>query len=419
MTTPLSRRSFLRGAGVCLALPALEAMLPTRARAAGISPFRTVAINIPLGFIPEKFFPAQGGAGYALSEYLAPAEALRNEFTVFSGVSHPGVDGGHSAEKTFLTAAPHPGALAFRNTISLDQFMAQRIGEKTRFASLTLGDHSLSWSANGVEIPTERSPAKAFSRLFLTGSAQEVAAQQRELAEGRSIMDTVLEDAKTMQRRVGKRDNEKLDQFFTAVRETEQRLVKAQSWSQTPKPKVDAKPPGNLDWTDLAEMFRAQFEIIRLALETDSTRVVALGGAGYGSVPKIKGVELGYHGLSHHGKNPDMLRQLELIDRATLAAFFEFLEKLKASQDGGGRLLDHTQVLLGSNLGSANSHLTTNLPILLAGGGYRHGQHLMFDQKDNYPLPNLFVSMLQRMGIESDKFATSSGTMRGLEISRE
>ncbi|HEV7406144.1 MAG TPA: DUF1552 domain-containing protein [Chthoniobacteraceae bacterium] len=412
----ISRRSFLRGAGVCLALPALEAM----AHAAGApAPYRTVAINIPLGFIPEKFFPTQAGADYALSEYLTPAEALRQEFTVISGTSHPGVDGGHSAEKTFLTAAPRPGALAFRNTISLDQYMAQRIGEQTRFASLTLGDHSLSWSANGVEIPTERSPAKAFSRLFLTGTAQEVAAQQRELEEGRSIMDTVLEDAKSMQRHVSPRDGEKLDQFFTAVRETEQRLVKAQAWSQTPKPKVDAQPPpARLEWPDLPEMFRAQFEVIRLALETDSTRVIALGGTGFGSVPRIKGVEMGYHGLSHHGKNPDMLRQLELIDRATLSAIFEFLEKLKASREGGGSLLDHTQVLLGSNLGSANSHLTTNLPILLAGGGYKHGRHLAFDQKDNYPLPNLFVTMLQRMGIESDKFATSSGTMRGLELGR-
>lgn len=416
MTKRISRRSFLRGAGVCLALPALEAMAGA---ASAPAPYRTVAINIPLGFIPEKFFPTQAGADYALSEYLTPAEALRKEFTVISGTSHPGVDGGHSAEKTFLTAAPRPGALAFRNTISLDQYMAQRIGERTRFASLTLGDHSLSWSANGVEIPTERSPAKAFSRLFLTGTAQEIAAQQRELEEGHSIMDTVLEDAKTMQRRVSARDGEKLDQFFTAVRETEQRLVKAQAWSQTPKPKVDAQPPpGKLEWPDLPEMFHAQFEIIRLALETDSTRVIALGGTGFGSVPRIKGVEMGYHGLSHHGKNPDMLRQLELIDRATLGAIFEFLEKLKASPEGGGSLLDRTQVLLGSNLGSANSHLTTNLPILLAGGGYRHGQHLAFDQKDNYPLPNLFVSMLQRMGIESDKFATSSGTMRGLEMAR-
>src|SRR5215207_677586 len=179
----LSRRTFLRGAGVCVALPWLEAMLPARIRAAGTAavtaPRRMVAINIPLSFIPEKFFPQQSGPNYRLSPYLEPGAALRNEFTVFSGVIHPAVDGGHSAEKSFLTAAPHPGARTFKNTISLDQYVAQRLGDKTRFASLTLGDRSLSWSANGVPIPTERYPAKAFAKLFLTGTAKEVAAQKR------------------------------------------------------------------------------------------------------------------------------------------------------------------------------------------------------------------------------------------------
>jgi len=217
-----------------------------------------------------------------------------------------------------------------------------------------------------------------------------------------------------MERSVSAADRTKLDQFFTAVRETEQRLVKTQSWNKTPKPKVDAQQPGPLNDTDLAGTYRAQFDVIRLAFETDSTRVIAFGAYNYGLVPKIQGVELGYHGLTHHGKNPDMMRQLELIDRATLSAFFEFLTKMKASHDGDGSLLDHTQVLLGSNLGNANAHSTTNLPVILAGGGYRHGQHLAFDAKDNYPLPNLFVSMLQRMGIEADKFATSTGTMKGL-----
>jgi hypothetical protein len=419
----ISRRAFLRGTGVCLALPWLEAMLPARICAAGsaaaaAAPRRFVAINIPLGFIPEKFFPEHAGAGYAPSSYLAPGVDLRSEFTVFSGVSHPSVDGGHSAEKSFLTAAPHPGARSFKNTISLDQYMARRIGEQTRFASLTLGDHSLSWSANGVSIPHENSPAKTFARLFLSGTPKEVAAQQRELAEGRSIMDTVMEDAKTMERSVTAADRDKLDQFFTAVRETEQRLTKAEAWNQTPKPKVEAKPPGKVDWTDLIGMFRAQFDVIRLALETDSTRVITLGGTGYGIVPTIKGVELGYHGLSHHGKNPDMMRQLEIIEHETMLAFFDFLRALRSSKNGETNLLDRTQVLLGSNLGNASGHLTTNLPVILAGGGYQHGQHLAFDAKNNYPLPNLFVSMLQRMGIEADAFASSTGTMRGLEAAR-
>jgi hypothetical protein len=411
---PLSRRTFLRGSGVTLALPLLDAMLPQgrAAAAAEMPPRRFVAINIPLGFIPDHFFPQQTGRTYELSRYLQPGAALREDFTVFSGTSHPSVDGGHSAEKSFLTAAPFPGARTFRNTLSLDQYLAGKIGDQTRFASLTLGEKTLSWSANGVAIPAEQSPSKVFARLFLNGSPTEIAARQRELLDGRSIMDTVLEEARAMERKVSAVDREKLDQFFTAVRETEQQLNKTAQWGQTPKPTVRVKPPGEISSLDLVGTLRAHFDVIRLALETDSTRLITLGGTGYGNVPRIPGVQLGYHGLSHHGKNPDMLRQLELIELATMTAFFEFLTSLKTSAAG---LLDHTQVLLGSNLGNGSGHLTTNLPILLAGGGYKHGQHLAFDARNNYPLPNLFVSIARKMGVETDQFASSTGTMRGLE----
>lgn len=413
----LSRRTFLRGTGVAMALPWLDAMRPVRLRAAAADtePRRFVAINIPLGFIPEKFFPEQTGSGYTLTSYLQPGEALREKFTVFSGTSHPGVDGGHSAEKSFLTAAPSPGARTFKNTISLDQLLADKIGDQTRFASLTLGEKTLSWSANGVAIPPEQSPTKAFAKLFLTGSPSQVAGLGRELEDGRSILDAVTGDAKSMERKVGPADRQKLDQFFTAVRETEHRLAKAEQWNKTPKPTVKAKPPGTLPDADLVGRLRATFDVVRLALETDSSRLVTIGGTGFGTVPLVQGVQLGYHGLSHHGKNPDMLRQLELIELATMKAFFEFLAGLEKSAEGSSNLLDRTQVLLGSNLGSGSGHLTTNLPVVLAGGGYRHGSHLAFDAKNNYPLPTLFVSIAQRLGVEMDSFAGTSGTMRGLE----
>jgi hypothetical protein len=417
----IPRRTFLRGTGVCLALPMLEAMLPLSARASGAAtaaaaPRRFVGINIPLGFIPGKFFPKQAGADYELSPYLKLAEPLRKDFTLLSGVSHPGVDGGHSAAKSFLTAAPHPGSRTFKNTISLDQYIAERIGDSTRFASLTLGEFSLSWSANGVSIPAERIPANSFAKLFLTGSAQEVAAQERSREDGGSIMDTVLDDANAMKGRVSAADNRKLDQFYTAVRQTEKRLAKAQAWSKTPKPKVKEPQPGKLEDADIVGYLRANFEVIRLALATDSTRVVALSGFDFGTVPKIKGVELGYHTLSHHGMNPEMLRQLEIVERATFTEFVDFLNDLKNTAEGDSNLLDHTQVFLGSNLGSASGHLTTNLPAILAGGGYRHGKHLAFDPLNNYPLANLFVSILQRMGLETSTFATGTGTVRGLEM---
>jgi hypothetical protein len=195
-------------------------------------------------------------------------------------------------------------------------------------------------------------------------------------------------------------------------------LAKNESWSATPKPKVNAQAPGNISSTDLVGTFRAHFDVIRLALETDSTRVITLGGTGYGLVPTIQGVEQAYHSLSHHGKNPDLLRQLELVERATMEAFFTFLTSLKNSTEDGSNLLDRTCVLFGSNLGNASAHSTTNLPVILAGGGFQHGQHLTFDERDNYPLPNLFVSILQRLGVEASAFASSTGTMKGLELAR-
>lgn len=407
----LNRRNFLRGSGVALMLPLLESS--GAMKSAGV-PKRMVAVNFPLGFHGPNFFPEQSGRDYELSDYLKPAAALRNDFTIVSGTSHPDVDGGHAAEKSFLTAAPHPGSRSFKNTISLDQFVARRLGGSTRYASLTIGDHGMSWSANGVAVPHESSPSAVFAKLFLSGTPKEVAARKIHLQDGRSILDVVLEDANHMAAKAGKLDREKLDQYFTAVRETEKNLIKAEKWHGTPKPKVDAQQPGQFASADIVGRLRAHFEIVRLALMTDSTRVIALGGNGGSQVLPIKGVSLGYHELTHHGKNPEMIQQLELIDRETMKTWADFLTSLKETPEGDGNLLGNTQVLLGSNLGNASGHLTTNLPIILAGGSFKHGQHLAFDKINNAPLPNLFVSMLQGLGLEVDQFASGTGTLTGL-----
>lgn len=396
-----------------LALPWLESV--GRPGQAG-PPRRMVAINIPLGFLPSKFFPETTGEDYPLSPYLEPAADLRGDFTVFSGVSHPSVDGGHATEKAFLTAAPHPNTLGFKNTISLDQFVAGKIGDATRHASLTLGDLGLSWSASGVAIPVENSPVRIFSKLFLAGGEREIAAQRQRLRDGRSILDTVLADAEAMRSRVSRLDQEKLDQYFTSVRETERRLGKAESWVDTPKPVVPVEPPRQLPSADMVGRLASFLDVIALAIETDSTRVITLGGNGGSETPPIKGVDHGYHTLSHHGKDPEMMRQLGLIEFETMRAWAGFLKRLKGTRELGTTLLDNTQVLFGSNLGNANGHLTDNLPVVLAGGPFRHGRHLAFDSKNNYPLPNLFVSMLQSLGLEEDRFASSTGTMRGLEM---
>lgn len=414
---PLSRRTVLRGAAVAVGLPLLDAMIPRRVFGTApqaAAPKRLVAINIPLGFYPEKFFPQQTGENYSLSPYLEPAAKVRSRFTVVSGTSHPEVDGGHSAERSFLTTAPHPGDRSFKNTISLDQFVAKRIGVDTRFASLTLGEISLSWSSTGVSLPTIHSPAEAFAKLFLAGKPDEIERQRRRLEDGQSVLDTVLGDANAMQKTLGPTDRQKLDQYFSAVRDTERDLVKRQAWSQRPKPTVDAKPPGPIPSKDVTGKLRAHFEVVRLALATDSTRVATVGGNGGSEVAPLPGVTQGYHGLSHHGKNPQMIEELEVVELETMKAWAEFVVSLAETPDGDGDLLSRTQVLLGSNLGNANAHTTNNLPIVLAGGGHAHGKHLAFDARNNEPLGNLFVSMLQDLGLEEDRFGSGTATLRGL-----
>lgn len=428
----LSRRHFLCGAGVLLGLPLLDAMLPAFARASGAGPIprRFFGICNNLGVLPEKFFPdaSQTGPDYKLSPYLNELRDFRQDFSVFSGVMHPDVDGGHPADICFLTAAPHPSSGGFRNTISLDQYIAERMGPLTRFPSLTLGVNvgrgarSLSWTAGGVMIPCEDKPSEVFKRLFLGGSPEEVQAQQRKLALGQSIMDAVAGQTKRLQKSVGARDKEKLDQYFTGVRDLEHRLAQSAEWEKKPRPVVTEKPPLDLaDPREYMDKVRLMYDMARLAFATDSTRNITLMLDSVNSPAirvKGKAVSDGYHNLSHHGKDPNKLAQLEAIDIEHMKLLAHMFGDLKAHKEGDETLLDRTMVLYGSNLGNANTHVTTNLPVLFAGGGFRHGQHLAFDRSRNYPLPNLFVNVLQRIGIETDKFASATGTMRGLEMAR-
>ena len=259
-------------------------------KSAGV-PKRMVAVNFPLGFHGPNFFPEQSGRDYELSDYLKPAAALRNDFTIVSGTSHPDVDGGHAAE-----LLPHgrsaPWIARFQEHHLLDQFVARRLGGSTRYASLTIGDHGMSWSANGVAVPHESSPSAVFAKLFLSGTPKEVAARKIHLQDGRSILDVVLEDANRMAAKAGKLDREKLDQYFTAVRETEKNLIKAEKWHGTPKPKVDAQQPGQFASADIVGRLQAHFEIVRLALMTDSTARNRPGWQRGSQVLPIKGVSL-------------------------------------------------------------------------------------------------------------------------------
>ncbi len=423
----IDRRQLLRGAGAALGLPLLDAMRPAfAAEKSAAPPRRMLAICNNLGFLGDKFFPAKTGRSYELSPYLELLREHLENFTVFSGVSHPDVDGSHSSEVCFLTAAPHPGNGGFRNSISLDQYMADHIGVLTRFPSLTFGvnvnrgQRSLSYTGSGVMIPCEESAAAVYKKLFLQGTEEEIERQIARLKLGESIMDSVAGHAKGLKRELGTRDRERLDQYMTGVRELERRLVAAREWERKPKPKTAAPAPVDApDSRAYMEKTRLMYEMARLAFESDSTRLITLF-LDSASSPAIELGEVaitdGYHNLSHHGKNESKLRQLEAIDKRHMKLFADLLGKLGSVKEQGESLLDRTMVLHGSNFGDANKHTTTNMPVILAGGGFVHGQHLGFDQTRNYPLPNLFVSMLRRMGIEADKFASSNGSMRGLEV---
>jgi hypothetical protein len=424
---PFPRRALLRGAGVAMGLPMLDIMQKAfAAETKTVAPRRMLAICNNLGVLPNRFFPEGAGHDYTASPYLKLLDEYRKDFTVFSGVSHPDVDGSHSSEVCFLTAAPHPANGGFRNSISLDQYMADQVGVHTRFPSLTLGvnvnrgPRSLTWTGSGVMIPCEDSAAAIYKRLFLQGTEAEIESQIAKLKLGESIMDSVADHAGGLNRQLGARDRERLDQYVTGVRELERRLVLARAWERKPKPKAPQASPTDPD-SNRAYMakVRLMYDMARLAFETDSTRLITLFLDSTASPAiDIEGVNItdGYHNLSHHGKSESKLAQLEAIDQWHMRLLGELLGKLKGVKEGEASLLDRSMVLYGSNFGDANKHTTDNMPVLLAGGGFKHGQHLAFDKQRNYPLPNLFVSMLQRMGIEADRFASSTGTMRGLEL---
>jgi hypothetical protein len=415
------RRRFLRAAGVAIALPVLDSFAP-RLRAgekAAPPPRRMVCICTPLGLHPPYFFPEKTGKEYEPSAYLEILSALRNDFTVISGLSHPEVGSSHDSLFSFLTAAPHPEIRGgFRNSISLDQFAAEKIGDETRFRSLSLSAEGfgLSWTRSGALVPPEIFPSSLFARLFLEGRPDEVEAQARRLRDGRSILDMVRDGARRIQPALGTRDREKLDEYFTSVRELERRMAVSEEWSKKPKPKVDAKPPeNNLNPADLIGKNRLMFDLIHLALQTDSTRLITMLLLGTSLVPPIPGVSLGHHDLSHHGQDPKKIEQLRTVEIEKMKTVRELLEKLKKTEEQGESLLDRTMVFFSSNLGNASNHSSKNLPVLLAGGGFKHGAHLAFDPQSPPPLCNLYVSMLQHLGIEADKFGSSTGRLSGLE----
>ncbi len=417
--TTLPRRTLLRGLGATLALPVLECMSIT-------PPRRMLIIANNLGLLPKLFFPTTTGRNYQPSTYLEHLAEHRNDFTVFSGLSHPGVTGGHSTDNCFLTAARGAFKAGFRNQISLDQLAAEKLGQATRFPSLNLGvniekaNRSLAWTRDGVLLPAEDSPAALYKMLFVQGDPQAVQQQLHKLEERGSILDTLRDQTGSLNRNLGPTDKVRLDQYLTSIRDVEQRLTAAREWELRPKPKTNQPPPTDIQDKKLfIDKFELMLSMIELALESDSTRIITLMVDTFMTpIFKIDGEHTstdGYHNLTHHSQAPEKLRQLEQADRQQLKLLNNHLTNLATTKENGQRLLDQTLVLYGSSMGDANIHDNTNLPVILAGGGFKHGQHIAFKRDNNAPLSNLYLSMLQRLGIETDAFGTSTSTLTGLD----
>ena len=407
-TDSFTRRQFLRAAGVTVALPWLETV--SRAAVPTV-PQRFVCVANPFGMIHDAFFPTEEGPQAALPVNLGAFEPLRGKFTVFSNLDH-GNNGGHAGTHLFLSGVKSAEASSMPDgNISLDQFLARQVAGQTRFPVLNTaagpvggGGVELCWTRTGVMVPPVQQVSRVFRMLFVDDPAELSSTLGVDYEQQGSILDAVNGQAKGMSGRVSGRDREKLDQYFTAIREVEKSLEQEKAWLSRSRPKVDAKEPK--DGT-VSQQLPILFDLVALALQTDSTRVATIEVPGSFDTSAMGIEEKGYHGYSHHGKDPVLMEGMRKVERYQMTHLARFLTKL---QDLG--LLDHTQVLFGSGMGDGSAHNNKNLPVLLAGGGYKHRTHLILPEAEQkrVPLCNLYLSMAQRFGAETHFFGRSKGT---------
>ena len=435
----IPRRHFLRGLGVSLGLPMLDCMRSLSAVEKVKRPSRSIFIYLPNGVNTYEYELIQSGKNYEFSRILAPLAKHRNNITPISGLYHPNAFGiAHSATQTWLTGAKH--GPADKNTVSVDQMIASITASKTRFPSLELSNQGqpLSVSPDGIALPAERNPAVVFQGLFVEPKGG-VHKQRRRLQRKQSMLDLVMEDAKSLSNKIGNEDRGRLAQYLTAVREVEIRTERAEVWLETPRPQIEssvaAKLNRNIQLERLGEYLRTMYDIIVLAFQTDMTRVVTFntGNEGTGpSVPEI-GISRDRHSLSHHNGDKEILQQLTRSDEFNIQQFAYFLDKLSEFNDGEGSLLDTTVCLYGSGLSYGNSHGTTSLPLVLAGGaslGLKHGAHVDYNQQvknfkgygdgiSMYHSPinskahfsNLLLTIAHKMGVQKETFSDSNGVV--------
>ena len=417
------RRFILKSLGAALALPSLPSLMASvvggnsavqTAKGAGVGTRRFVAIGNLLGFQVKQFFPETTGGAYEQTTLLKPLWENRRQMTVYRGLDH-GIKGGHFAVHSFLSGVLNSEAQNRPlGNVTIDQFMADEIGYQTRFPSLTVGSESgihggcqIAWTKAGVRVPPISGPAELFDRLFVSDTPERQERRNQENRLQSSILDTVLGEANRLSKQVNREDKDKLDEYFTSIRDVEKRLELRQRWTSLPKPQPPFERPTNKNRVEDLPML---YELIALALQTDSTRIATLEIGGDFN-PTHLGIQKSHHSLSHHNNDEEAIKLLVTLEEYQIAQFGKFLTRLSKLQDGDRTLLDSTSVLFGSGIGDANSHKNNDLPIILAGGGYRHGEFkkLPASGPNKVPLCNLYVDIAQRMGVETDEFGNSTG----------
>lgn len=383
------------------------------AQGTGTGTRRFVAIGNLLGFQQKDFFPKTTGKEFEETTLLKPLADNRDQITVYRGLDH-GLRGGHFAVHTFLSGVLHHESKNRREgNVTIDQFIADEVGNQTRFPSLTVGSEGgihggcqMSWTKSGVRVPPITGPADLFERLFVTESKEQRIEKVKSNTLQASILDSIQEQASSLSKRVNREDKAKLDEYFSSIRDVEKRLEVRRRWADQPKPEAPFEKPADRNTVDDLPML---YELIALALQTDSTRIATLeiGGS---FLPQNLGIDKSYHSLSHHGNDKAALDNLITLETYQIEQFGKFLTRLAEMQDGDQSLLDSTAVLFGSGMGSGNSHTNSDLPIVLAGGGYGKGEFKQAASKGSVPLCNLFLDIAQRMGVEKDSFGTSTGT---------
>ncbi|MGI9468339.1 MAG: DUF1552 domain-containing protein [Rubripirellula sp.] len=420
----LPRRDVLRGLGVAIALPSFASLRAESEKSSEEATKRFVCVSPNYGMNPGGFFPTETGRDYKMPSLLEALQSHRDSMSLFTNLDHPGVGGGHGCSNTFLNGVEMKSTKENpQRLLSLDQLLAEHLGQNTRFPSMLLGSGGFSWSRAGIRLPTQSDPVRVFTNLFVDDAAKAKQQTRQFLHEDTSILDVVRKDAKSLRVRLAQADQQKLDQYFTSIREVERKLNRQAEWIDVRKPTIkDDVIRGRDDDDTIVDLqypynTSVMYDLMVLALQTNSTNVICFGHPGGNRLFPFDGITLGYHSLTHHGKRPELLQELSIIERFYANQFATFLSKLKDTKDSTGRpLLDSTAVLFGSGMGNASSHSSRNLPVLLAGGGFQHGNHHRFERqsRNGRPLGDLFVSILQQFGIEQEQFSNNSSNLNHL-----